>query len=256
MSRQTFWLCLYLFLCVHLDTFASDSRPDAKLKALYVTGGCCHDFKNLALLLTPKISEFASVAWEIKWGPDVLKNPSFGAGFDVVVYSMCFDETDPASIENIVTLVRNGKPMVAIHCAVHSFKVSDEWRKLVGQISRVHDRYQAFSTQKVDRNHAVMTRFPDNWETAGDELYKTVEMGPEAKVLLKAKSPSTGAEHVVCWTNQYGKGRVFGTTLGHDMKTAEQADYQRLLGYGLLWACDKLDDQGRPLRGYEGKRQE
>ena len=51
-------------------------------------------------------------------------------------------------------------------------------------------------------------------------------MGPESKSLLKVKSPSSGAEHIVCWTNQYGKGRIFGTTLGHDMKTAQQADYQ------------------------------
>jgi uncharacterized protein len=236
------------------DACAQDTAPTAKLKALYITGGPYHDFKNLAPLLTSKISEFASVDWEIKWGPEAFKNPDFGRPFDVVVYNMCFDDVDP-SIQNVLKLTSSGKPTVAIHCAVHSFKVSDEWRRLLGEVSRIHDPYQAFSTTKVDPNHPVVKSFPENWQTAGDEMYQTVEMGPQAHVLLKARSPSSGKEHMVCWTNQYGQGRVFGTTLGHDMKTAGQADYHRLLSYGLLWVCGKLGEDGRPLPGYGGVRQ-
>jgi type 1 glutamine amidotransferase len=242
---------LVLLLGLGVDAHVAARSPAAKLRALYITGGPYHDFKNLAPLLTTKISEFASVEWQTKWGPEAFKNPDFGRGFDVVVYNMCFDDVDP-SIENVLQLTFRGKPTVAIHCAVHSFKVSDEWRRLLGETSRIHDPYQAFSTVKVDENHPVTKSFPQNWQTAGDEMYQTIEMGSQAKVLLKAKSPSSGKEHMVCWTNQYGKGRVFGTTLGHDMKTAGQTDYQRLLSYGLLWACGKLGDDGRPLPGYGG----
>ena len=45
---------------------------------------------------------------------------------------------------------------------------------------------------------------------------------------------------------------IFGTTLGHDMKTGADPDYHKLLAYGLLWACDKLGADGKPLPGYEG----
>jgi type 1 glutamine amidotransferase len=252
MMRHTIWLSLFLLFLVNFAASAGDAKPAAKLKALFVTGGGYHDFKSLAPLVTGKISEFANVEWEIKWGPEVLADPKFGETVDVVVYDMCFDETDPRSMDNVLKLAREGKPTVAIHCAVHSFKESDEWRRLLGEVSRVHDKYQAIAAQKVDPNHPALKSFPDNWQTAGDELYQTIQMGPDSHSLLKVISPSTGAEHVVCWTNQYGKGRVFGTTLGHDMKTVQQADYQRLLAYGLLWACGKLDNQGRPLPGYEG----
>jgi uncharacterized protein len=250
-------LCLSALLLLSGLTFeagAQDVSPTAKLKALYITGGPYHDFKNLAPLLTSKISEFASVEWEIKWGPEAFKNSDFGNAFDVVVYNMCFDDVDP-SIENVLKLTSGGKPTVTIHCAVHSFKVSDEWRRLVGQVSRIHDPYQAFSTVKVDANHPIVKSFPDNWQTSGDEMYQTVEMGPQSKVLLKAKSPSSGKENMVCWTNQYGQGRVFGTTLGHDLKTAQQPDYHRLLSYGLLWACGKLGEDGKPLPGYGGRNE-
>jgi len=249
--RSLTWLCLCLSLTLSPDSLAKNRTPPP-LKALFITGGPYHDYKNLIPLLTAKTPEFANISWDVKWGPETLKDPEFGSAYDAVAFSMCFDETDPPSMDNILKLASGGKPMVIIHCAVHSFKVSDEWRRMVGEVSKVHDRYQAFSAEKVDAGHPIMKSFPDQWQTAGDELYQTIEMGPESKSLLKVKSPSSGAEHIVCWTNQYGKGRIFGTTLGHDMKTAQQADYQRLVAYGLLWACGKLDSDGKPAKGYEG----
>jgi uncharacterized protein len=252
MVRCKWCLSLFLLLLFSFHAFAGDSKTNAKLKAVFVSGGPYHDFQSLAPLVTGKISEFANVDWEIQWGPEVLADPKFGQNADVVVYDMCFDETIHPSIDNVLKLTREGKPTVVIHCAVHSFKESDEWRRLVGEVSRVHDKYQPFAAEKLDPNHPVMKSFPDNWQTAGDELYQTIQMGPDSHSLLKVTSPATGAVHIVCWTNQYGNGRIFGTTLGHDMKTAQQADYQRLLAYGLLWACGKLDDQGKPLPGYQG----
>src|ERR1041384_5055692 len=73
----------------------------------------------------------------------------------------------------------------------------------------------------------------------GDHHYKTIEFIKGSHALLKAKSPKDGREHIVCWTHIYGKGRVFATTLGHDMKTAQSPDYLRLLANGILWTCDK-----------------
>ena len=250
--RRGSWLSPCVLLCMVLAVYAQDSKPPAKLKALFVTGGGYHDFKKLAPYLTDKISQQASVQWEIKWNDEVLKDAKLGEGFDAIVYDMCFDEADPATMENVLKATHGGKPTVAIHCANHSFKKYDEWRNLLGMVTRIHDPYQAFGTEKVNKDHPVMKTFPDDWNTAGDELYQTIEMGKEADVLLKVKSPHSGKVHNVCWTHQYGKGRVFGTTLGHDMKTAEQPVYHRLVAFGLLWACGKLDKGGKPLPGYAG----
>jgi uncharacterized protein len=59
-------------------------------------------------------------------------------------------------------------------------------------------------------------------------------------------------EHVVAWVSTYGKGKVFATTLGHDMNTVKLPVYHRLLANGLLWACDKLDKNGEAMKGYGG----
>ena len=60
--------------------------------------------------------------------------------------------------------------------------------------------------------------------------------------LLQGKADKAKSDHVVAWVSTYGKGKVFATTLGHDLKTVNMAEYHRLLANGILWACDKTED--------------
>ena len=55
---------------------------------------------------------------------------------------------------------------------------------------------------------------------------------------------------VVAWGNDYGKTRVFSTTIGHNNATVADSRYLELVTRGLLWACGKLDAEGNPLPGY------
>ena len=254
---------------------AEDARP-AKIKAVMYVGGCCHDYVKLPALIAEKVGELASVSIEVKLmksAPEMVaefKNPKFGEGYDVIIYDICFGEkwTD-GDYDAALKLANEGKPAVFVHCAMHTYRaprdvkaadfkerdqiVDQKWHALVGMDSRVHDKYVGFSTVKVAKDHPIMKAFPDDWKTAGDEMYNTVKMMPTATPLLQATSPASGKVHTVAWINQYGKAKVFGTTLGHDMKTVGDPDYQKLLATGLLWVCDKLDADGKPLAGYGAK---
>ncbi len=166
---------------------------------------------------------------------------------------MCFDEAKGALLDNAIQATRVGKPTVMVHCAVHAFRRTDrvkEWENCCGMRSKVHDPFQAFGTEKLDPAHPATKAWPADWKTPGDELYQTIEFLSGSHPLLRVKSPKDGREHIVCWTSVYGKGRVFATTLGHDMKTAGDADYLQLLANGLLWACDKLEATGKPKKGF------
>ena len=57
--------------------------------------------------------------------------------------------------------------------------------------------------------------------------------------MLTAYSVQTTSDHVVAWAHTYGKGRVFGTSLGHDLKTVDATPYQILLARGLAWAANR-----------------
>jgi type 1 glutamine amidotransferase len=55
----------------------------------------------------------------------------------------------------------------------------------------------------------------------------------------------------VVWTNQFGKARVFGTTIGHYPETVREPAFLDLMTRGVLWAAGKLDDDGTPAEGYD-----
>ena len=219
----------------------AESRP---LKALVFTGGCCHDYTQLIPLLTSNISHQIKITFDVEWTLDRLKEPKFAQRYDVVIYDVCFDNAEATLLENALAALQHGKPAVILHCGVHAFRNSPkirEWENGIGMRSKVHDPFQAFGTDKTDVGSPILKGFPDHWRTSGDELYQTIELIEDSHPLLKAKSPHDGREHIVCWTRTTGKGRVFATTLGHDLHTVADADYLRLVARGLLWACGRPD---------------
>lgn len=230
-------LFVFTFLAVCLSAHAEEP----KLKALLVTGGGYHDYPKINPILTEKIGKLAPVTFDVKYGLDTLNDPKFAQGYDVVVYNFCFDKaTAKGQVENALKAAKDGMPVVLIHCAMHTFRDSEDWTDLCGMRTRRHDPYSAFAVLKADKENPILKGLPDEWKTPGDELYQTIKLGERSKVLLRAKNDKLNSEHVVCWTSNYGKGPVFATTLGHDVKTVNMPEYHRLLANGLLWACGKL----------------
>lgn len=234
---------------------ASGQPAPKKLKALLITGGGYHDYKALNPVLTKKIAEFAHVTFDVKSGLDTLKNPKFAEGYDVVIYNFCFaDDKNAELIDNALRVTRDGKPTVMVHCAMHTFMASDEWTDCCGMRTRRHDPYRTFAIVKTAaKDHPIVKTLPDEWKTPGDELYQTIKLGPRSTALLEGKA-NAKSEHIVAWVSTYGKGKVFATTLGHDLKTVNMAEYHRLLANGILWACDKLDKDGKPAAGFGGSK--
>src|SRR5262249_47644043 len=103
--------------------------------------------------------------------------------------------------------------------------------------------------------HPAVKALPDEWRTPGDELYQTIKLGPRSTALLQGKAEKFKSDHIVCWVSTYGKGKVFATTLGHDLKTVNMPEYHRLLANGILWACDKLGEDGKAKEGYGGGKE-
>ncbi len=223
------------------------------IKALYLTGGGYHDYPKLAGVLTGGIAKHADVKWTVvtldeKMEP--LKDPKLGQGFDVLVYNFCYaQEKNPAIVENVKRVTREGKPTVLIHCAMHCFWFTD-WHECCGLQTNKHDPYRSFSTKAVDPKHPIVQGWPADWTTPGDELYQNIELHSGSKPLLTAYSQTSQKDHVVAWVHTYGKGPVFATTLGHDMNTAGQDAYHRLLANGLLFVTGKLAvAAGEPAQG-------
>ncbi|MEI7937246.1 MAG: hypothetical protein WCK27_11185 [Verrucomicrobiota bacterium] len=96
-----------------------------------------------------------------------------------------------------------------------------------------------------------------DWTTINEELYNNVKVFDGAHALARGKQGQT--DFLVAWTNLcHGNTPLFSTTIGHSNQTVEHPRYPPapsrftfdLVSRGLLWACDKLGADGKPLRGY------
>jgi type 1 glutamine amidotransferase len=235
---------------------ADDKKPDEKVKpirALLITGGCCHDYTTQKLILSEGTAARAHIEWVVVQEGGSTTNtkiPYYGKddwykGFDIVVHNECFsDVKDPEWVDRILKPHREGLPAVVIHCAMHCYRIKDdEWFKFVGVTSHKHGAHYPFEVVNVEPKNPILVGFPEKWPTPKGELYQIVKLGENCKPLAHARSKETKKDETCIWTNQYGKARVFGTTVGHYNEEMADPVFLNYMTRGILWACDKLDDK-------------
>ncbi len=241
------------------------TKKDVKpIRALLIAGGCCHDYPNQNLIITQGISQRANVEWEVFHGLTprerkvaLYQTDHWTDGFDIVVHNECYGSvTDVEFVERIVKgHSERGVPLVAIHCSMHSYRnaKTEKWRQLLGVTSKRHEK-GGVQLDVINRatDHPIMKGFPDQWRTPNGELYVIEKTWPNTQMLATAYGKGTKTDQPVIWTNEFGKARVFGTTLGHHNETMMSDQWLDVVSRGLLWSCNKLDDNGDPMPGYEG----
>jgi uncharacterized protein len=235
-----------LLAATHLAA-ADEAKP---IKVLWCTGGASHDYKGLRPVLTKGIQKHSPLA--IKFTPSTdpqeWAKKGFADGYDVLV--LFFTAHVPpdklpagkAIVQNIADAIHAGKPAVVIHGTLHSYRElgadRDAFCEAMGLTSVKHDKAKQLVTKKVS-DHWIVADWPADWKTTSDELYQNVKLWPNATPLLTAYSDTTKNDQVVAWINHYGKGRVFGVTLGHGKPTTGMESYHVLLANGLLWASGR-----------------
>lgn len=240
--------------CTRLRSDSIGGR--SPLKALFLTGGPYHDYGQLVPFLSTRISQLVNVRFDVDTDTTLARlknNEDFARGYDVIVYDDCQTNADSAALDHAIKAGHAGTPAVFIHCAVAAFRYSPlvhEWENFIGLRSKSHMYIGRFGAQKLYVNNPITKDWPNDWTTSEDELYQTIELIAGSQPLLVAISPEDGSVQTVAWIHTYGKGRVFGTALGHGMPTVSSPAYLQLLANGLLWACDKLGEDGRPKVGY------
>lgn len=250
------------FLSAGASVFAeADAKAAQPLRALLISGGGWHDYDGQLEILTDGISARANVVWTIDGeageAADVKlsrhKRKGWADGFDVIVYNICLSGvTDVAYVEGIArTHAETGVPAVFIHCAIHSYRAeTDAWFRFGGVTSHRHGEHYPFEIVNIRPEHPIMRAFPDTWMTPKGELYLIEKVWPDATPLAHAMSRDTNKYEVCVWTNRFGKARVFGTTVGHHNETMAAKEYLDLMARGILWAAEKLGDDGKPRPGY------
>lgn len=142
--------------------------------------------------------------------------------------------------ENLVNCVKQGKGLVVFHFACGAFEDWPEYADLAGRvwdrnIVPPHDPKGPFQVKIVQPDHPItrgMTDFPTD-----DELYFCYRGDRPIEVLAAARSKVTGKDHAMAFVFEYGKGRVFHTPLGHDVRAIEMPGVAELIRRGCLWTA-------------------
>jgi type 1 glutamine amidotransferase len=276
---RTYFAFLTLLLVAPLISQAVDPSKEAKtvkpLKVLLFTGGCCHDYSKQKDILKEGLEARAHVIVDQAHNEskdttcrfEQYKKPNWAEGYDVVIHDECSaDVKEIDYVLNILNEHRRGVPAVNLHCAMHSYRVSKEfnkpslkpgtqdamWFDFIGLQSSGHVPQIPIELKIVAADHPILKGLTE-WTTIREELYNNIQVFEGATPLLRGKQtmPTKNStdtpkveDKIVAWTNHYGerKTRVFSTTLGHNNETVGDDRYLNLIIRGLLWSCDKLND--------------
>jgi type 1 glutamine amidotransferase len=190
--------------------------------------------------------------------------------FDVVVSNYNGDLWPETVRREFVEYVRNGGGFVAVHAANNAFPEWPEYNQMIGvggwggrseksgpyvrfrdgQIVKEtkagpgggHGAKHEFLVELRDTAHPITKGLPARWMHASDELYDKLR-GPAEHLTVLAtaysdkKTGGTGEHEPMLLVTDFGKGRVFHTTLGHGTESMSGLGFQVTLLRGTEWAA-------------------
>lgn len=254
MPKSAFATCLLLAASL-TSLAAADDASSKPIRALIITGGCCHDYEFQTKAIKQAAADRdVNVKWTVVNDGgngtdaqiDLYNDANWAEGFDVVIHNECFaNTTDTDYIRKITSVHKAGANAVVIHCAMHTYRAAkiDDWREFLGVTSRRHEHKSEYPVRAIAIDHPIMKDFPRDYKTPNDELYVIEQVWPNTEVLARSTSEKTGETHPVIWTNRYGKARVFGTTYGHSNETFSDDVFLTTLTRGIEWAAGTLRKQ-------------
>jgi type 1 glutamine amidotransferase len=221
------------------------AEPASKIKVLLVTGDDVlpyHDWQTVSQAL--KETLVSSGKFEVRVCEDagVLDSATTLGRYDLVLLDYYNAKTPTLSAgakENLVSFVKDGKGLVITHLSSASFKEWEEFRKLCGRYwvmgTSGHGPRGVFKA-RITKTDSPITQGLADFE-ADDELYAKLQGDAPITVLIEADSDWSKKTEPLAFTVEYGKGRVFHETLGHDAKAVNNPTVQKLIQRGCEWAA-------------------
>ncbi len=234
-------------------SLAAQAPP--KVKVLILTGVNNHKWRET----TPELRAILEQTgrFEVRVNEEVRGNTSLTfAPYDVLLLNYNDMKLtagpwwDEKARNAMLDFVRKGKGLVSYHAANNAFWGWEKYDKMIGGTWREnasHSPYHTYTVKFVDLDSPITKGLSPTF-TETDELYHGLTLQPNIHILATAyddphncgrngKGCGSGKDEPLIWTLSYGKGRVFQTALGHDVKAMQSLGFQMTLVRGTEWAA-------------------
>lgn len=169
--------------------------------------------------------------------------------FDAVFFftsgSLAMDESQKA---DLLSFVRDdGKGFLAAHSATDTFYDWPEYGEMIGAYFDDHPWTQEVGINVEDPGHPAVAHFGPRF-TITDEIYQFRAPYSRDKVhvlmsvdtstvdLSNPRVKRTDGDFAVTWVRDYGRGRVFYSSLGHAEQVWGRPDIQKMWVEAVRWA--------------------
>jgi len=184
-----------------------------------------------------------------KMSPAALKN------YDAVIFANTTGDLPLPDKQAFLDWIKAGKGFVGMHSAADTFrghKPMDPYAEMLGAEFKEHHAQASVDVLNQDQQCPACRGLPADWKVF-DEIYlfNGFDRSKVHGLLTLDKHPNdkTPGDYPISWCKEYGKGRVFYTSLGHredvwdpnwtkDRKNPKEVAeaYQDLILHGIKWA--------------------
>jgi type 1 glutamine amidotransferase len=187
----------------------------------------------------------------------VYADAEYLAGVDVIVQTNTMSTIEDDELRGLIAAVRNGTGLAGWHGGIaDSYRNSSDYLQLVGGQFAAHppralpdelvgdasDNFVRHTVEIVPEraDHPIVAGISDFELTT--EQYWVLSDGYNdvlATTTLAARDFDAWHRPVTCpaiWTRQWGEGRVFVSTPGHDLTVVQDPNVRTVIERGILWA--------------------
>lgn len=221
--------------------------PDAwaKPRILIITGddvSPAHDWLSCAAATREILRTSGGFDVDVVGNAEILANEA-NLKDVAAIYLMLYNARTPTlsdrGKENLLNFVRGGKGLVVTHLSSASFREWPEFKALSGRVwvmgTSGHGPRGVFRAVVVDKASPITNGIGDFEQD--DELYSKLQGDAPIHVLVQAESDWSKKTEPLAFTLEYGKGRVFHHTFGHDPKALGTPEVRKLIVQGTAWAA-------------------